>query len=529
MGRDIIYAWPSVARGPWVCRPQFSTLTMPSLPIAWKDTCLDSNGPLININRLSRDQKEYIDRRGVHVVVGHYMGEMNKAGHTPNLTDELLNANLFSPRPQEGKLGQPVMIPSHEMPRMQELYHINRFNLMASDRIPLNRSLPDVRKKRSPRVLLKEILLVDDNSNRAFLREPLEQHVAQLPVPTRVLRTGKRVGLVKARLLGAEDAQGEVLTFLDAHCECTKDDDSFAYVRSFELHWGAFNWELHFRWTPTMAGGLFAIDKNYFYEIGAYDDQMEIWGGENLEMSFRVWQCGGSVEIVPCSHVGHLFRKSSPYSFPGGVGQVLYGNLARVALVWMDEWKEFYFRFNPEAAAMRDKETVRDRLELREKLKCKSFEWYLDNIWPQHFMPKDDRFFGMIRSRLTDQCMVKPTGKGTLNQPMGAASLMACTAGHSLQQMFVMTPEGAVMTDEAVCLDAPERDDAIKPKVRVMACNGSRRQRWKYHHENETMQHASSGLCLDIPKSRNPEDSLLLSTCSQNVGQRWILEAVPWK
>lgn len=25
-------------------------------------------------------------------------------------------------------------------------------------------------------------------------------------------------------------------------------DDTFAYVRSFELHWGAFNWELHFRW-----------------------------------------------------------------------------------------------------------------------------------------------------------------------------------------------------------------------------------------------------------------------------------------
>lgn len=25
-------------------------------------------------------------------------------------------------------------------------------------------------------------------------------------------------------------------------------DQTFAYVRSFELHWGAFNWELHFRW-----------------------------------------------------------------------------------------------------------------------------------------------------------------------------------------------------------------------------------------------------------------------------------------
>jgi len=55
----------------------------------------------------------------------------------------------------------------------------------------------------------------------AFLQHPLDEHVAKLPVPTRVLRTQERVGLVRARLMGAQEARGQVLTFLDAHCECT--------------------------------------------------------------------------------------------------------------------------------------------------------------------------------------------------------------------------------------------------------------------------------------------------------------------
>lgn len=63
--------------------------------------------------------------------------------------------------------------------------------------------------------------------------------------------------------------------------------------------------------------------------------------------SSQIWQCGGTLEIVTCSHVGHVFRKATPYTFPGGTGQIINKNNRRLAEVWMDEFKNFFYIISP--------------------------------------------------------------------------------------------------------------------------------------------------------------------------------------
>lgn len=73
---------------------------------------------------------------------------------------------------------------------------------------------------RTPPELLKEIILMDDGSTAPWLLENLDNYIAtKLPSKVKVIRSSERLGLIRARMVGAEHATSEMLIFLDSHCE----------------------------------------------------------------------------------------------------------------------------------------------------------------------------------------------------------------------------------------------------------------------------------------------------------------------
>ncbi|KAK7479267.1 hypothetical protein BaRGS_00029515, partial [Batillaria attramentaria] len=489
-----------------------------------------------------------------------------------------------------GEQGKAVVIPKDKEAYSKEMFKINQFNLVASDMMSLNRSLPDYRmdackKKsyppvntlpktsvvivfhneawstllrtvwsiitRSPRELVEEIILVDDASDKEHLGRKLDEHVATLPIPVHVVRSEKR----------AKVAKGQVLTFLDAHCECTEgwlepllteiknnrksvvcpiidviSDDTFEYITGSDMTWGGFNWKLNFRWypvpqreldrrkgdrsvptrTPTMAGGLFSIDRDYFYEVGSYDEGMDIWGAENLEMSFRVWMCGGQILIVTCSRVGHVFRKTSPYSWPGGVARIINHNTQRIVEVWMDEYKDFFYKINPGVRAT-DYGDVSERKVLREKLGCKSFRWYLENIYPESQLPVDYHSLGEIRNKETNQCV------DTMGRKSGEKVGLVTCHNQGGNQIFSYTKKKALQTDD-LCLDV----SAMGGPVKLFQCHGlGGNQKWEYHPQHLTLRHVNTDQCLGTP-SLHDREVPSLGPCTGELSQQWLLGDMKW-
>ncbi|XP_072820309.1 inactive polypeptide N-acetylgalactosaminyltransferase-like protein 5 isoform X2 [Vicugna pacos] len=275
----------------------------------------------------------------------------------------------------------------------------------------------------TPHHILEEIILVDDMSEYDDLKEKLDYHLEIFRGKIKIIRNKKREGLIRARLVGASHASGDVLVFLDSHCEVNKvwlepllhaidkdpkmvvcplidviDDMTLEYKPSPVVR-GAFNWHLQFKWdlifsyelngpegptrpirSPAMVGGIFAINRHYFYELGQYDKGMNLWGGENMEISLRIWMCGGQLLIIPCSRVGHVVKQHITNQTE--VAKALAFNSLRVVHVWLDDYKEQFFLRRPDLKSL-DYGNISERVELRKRLGCKSFQWYLDTVFPE--------------------------------------------------------------------------------------------------------------------------------------------------
>ncbi|XP_072380186.1 N-acetylgalactosaminyltransferase 7 isoform X1 [Diabrotica undecimpunctata] len=420
---------------------------------------------------------------------------------------------------------------------------------------------------RSPPNALKEILLVDDFSDKENLKSKLESNINEFKGKIRLIRNSQREGLIRTRSRGAQEARGEVIVFLDAHCEVNTnwlppllapilrdhktmtvpvidgiDHKTFEYrpVYGEDRHFrGIFEWGMLYKEnevphrelktrkhnsepykSPTHAGGLFAINREYFLELGAYDSGLLVWGGENFELSFKIWQCGGSIEWVPCSRVGHVYRSFMPYNF-GKLAQKKKGplitiNYKRVIETWFDsDYKEYFYTREPMAKYL-DMGNIDDQLALKNRLGCHSFQWYMENVaydvLDKYPVPPPNIHFGELRSVAASKCL-DTLGKA----PPSLMAVQHCH-GYGNNQLIRLNAKGQLGVGER-CVEADGQG------VKLTVCRlGTVDGPWIYDENTHTMYHRVHKKCMAL----HPQNShLSLMPCDiNNAYQQWLFKQI---
>lgn len=308
---------------------------------------------------------------------------------------------------------------------------------------------------RTPDELLHEVILVNDKSSNAELYEPLKKYVREnFSRKVKIKDLAARKGLIVTRLEGARIATGEVLVFFDSHIEVgynwlpplldpisknrrlatvpTIDDFDPQTFNVWAIpgygERASIDWNLIYRRferylpegvdpikpfpTPIMLGCAFAIDRKFFLdELGGYDEEFRIWNGENYELSFKLWLCADGLYEVPCSRVTHSFRMINPSRKMKE--DYVARNFKRLAEVWMDDYKDIVYEFDPGRYENLEFGDITKQKALRERLKCKPFSYFINEISPdmlERYPPYRDKLpvfaSGQIRSLEDDKICI---------------------------------------------------------------------------------------------------------------------------
>uniref|UniRef100_A0A8C6YQ08 Polypeptide N-acetylgalactosaminyltransferase n=1 Tax=Nothoprocta perdicaria TaxID=30464 RepID=A0A8C6YQ08_NOTPE len=407
----------------------------------------------------------------------------------------------------------------------------------------------------APKAALKDIILVDDLSQQGPLKSALSEYISKLD-RVKLIRSNKRLGAIRGRMLGAARATGDVLIFMDSHCECHKgwlepllarlasnsvvspvidviDWKTFQYYHSAGLHRGVFDWNLDFHWeavpdheekvraspispirSPVVAGAVVAVDRHYFQNTGAYDSDMTLWGAENLELSIRTWLCGGSVEIIPCSRVGHVYQNHFPRAL--SYEEALVRNKIRIAETWLGSFKENFYNHNTVAflISKAEKPDCSERLQLQKRLGCRNFHWFISNVYPELSQPEDMlKFSGKVREN-TFVC--RPCQK---HSPPGCPS--NCSNNSSLLQLFEYNSMKEIRLGSAPLFCFGVSQGRVIPQ-NCTEEPGSSQQRWDVQ-QNGMIVHVLSGKCIEAATSEDGKD-LVLGACNKSSHQLWQFE-----
>ena len=282
-------------------------------------------------------------------------------------------------------------------------------------------------------------------------------------------------------------------------------------------------------YSPMMTGGIFAINRDYFWRIGGYDAKMYGWGGENFELSFKTWLCGGRLDVIPCSHVAHLDRhfEDRPYA---NVDDSPIVNLLRVAEVWMDDCKRLVYFFSEEYRTDPRITTVDEQLEIKKNLNCKPFSWYVENIIPNKFIPDEDsKMYGRLRSgRNMNLCADNFNRNGMgLNSEKEYAFLgqYPCHSDLKYSQYFGLSYNHQ-LRDFYHCAEVSK--GIPFDKILMKKCNGNLNQMWK-RTTSKGLRNIASGKCISSPSilsndTQSESTDLIAIDCNGGLDQEWEFE-----